>query len=372
MQNKGFTGADYAAAFERLGSYRAVSKELGVNESTVRRAINDYRRREGLDPGIKAALQETGISIDNARFGYRRIKYEDGSFNTVMWRAPEPEQADALERIIDAMNAVVAIPEIEPPKEVTEGLLGLHVIADSHVGATIQPSEGSPGYNRQEAVSRLKNGFLHCAQSMPACEVCIILHNGDGTHANDDKDATPKSGHKLKVEGSHQQNLFALEEAVIYQIEIALRKHGKVIVAIKRGNHDPNTPAPIIMGLRARYMNNPRVEVVQDEDPYFSFQMNRVFLCAHHGCGSAPHKRAQSIPHKFRKDWGISDFHWFFTGDKHHAKADTFGGLHWRQVPSVINLEQHSVEEGYTDTSGMYSAWFDTNTGRVSETTFRF
>ena len=52
-QNKGNTYADYFEAYKRLGSYTAVGRELGVCESTVRRAIQDASKR---DPAMQDAL----------------------------------------------------------------------------------------------------------------------------------------------------------------------------------------------------------------------------------------------------------------------------------------------------------------------------
>ena len=328
-----------------------------------------------LSPGALHSVSSAQLVPGEARGGHRRVYDETGKqIDTVRWSVPQdaPTSEDTLARMAEAFANIPAAPRIEAPAEVVKGRLGLHVVADLHMGASIGEAEAGAAYSPEIAEDRLRGGFAQCHAAMPACEVCVILYNGDTTHANDDKDRTPKSGHILKVSRSHQANVFAVETVMAWQVDEALSKHGRVVVSIKKGNHDPNTPTPLIMGMRARYRDNPRVTVIDDEDPYFVIQMGRLFLCAHHGDGAAPSKRALSIPHKFRREWGVSDYHWYFSADKHHAKADTFGGLHWRQVPSVISLEQHSHGEGYADTSGMYAAWFDTETGRVSETEIRF
>jgi predicted ArsR family transcriptional regulator len=45
-ENKGHTNADYLAVYERLGSMKAVAREMGVNESTVRRSLNRLKKRD--------------------------------------------------------------------------------------------------------------------------------------------------------------------------------------------------------------------------------------------------------------------------------------------------------------------------------------
>jgi len=332
-------------------------------------------RRLHLSEGARDSAEKAKLSGLEVRGGHRRVYDDDGKqIDTIRYTVPQDAEteADIIARMVEAFSAIPPAPRVAAPSHVNKGFLGIHIVADLHMGATITKEEAGIEYNRQIAEERVRTGFAQCNAAMPPCEVAVVAYNGDTTHANDDKHRTPKSGHPLRVEGSHQSNLFGVEVMLSWQVDEALVKHERVVIVIKPGNHDPNTPAPLIMAMRARYRDNPRVTVIDSEDPYFHIQMGRVFLCTHHGDGASPSKRALSIPHKFRREWGVSDFHWFFSADKHHAKADTFGGLHWRQVPSIISLEQHAHGEGYADTSGMYAAWFDTATGRVSETEIRF
>lgn len=353
-------------------SHQAAADDLGVPKKTFQHRLTVGKMRGfDIDPAIRDGMAAVGTGLVPSLVWAKTDKKDGISYSAMLRPAKEPPEAVA-ERMLAVLADVPPAPRIAAPAHTKKGYLGLHVVSDLHYGATISQDEAGIEYNREIAQDRARTGFAECNAAMPPCEVAVVLYNGDTTHANDDKHRTPKSGHPLRVEGSHQSNLFAVEHVIAWQTDEALAKHDRVYLVIKPGNHDPNTPAPLIMAMRARYRDNPRVTVVDDENPYFVFQMGRLFVCAHHGDGASPMKRALSIPHKFRREWGVSDFHWFFTGDKHHAKADTFGGLHWRQVPSIISLEQHSHAEGYSDTSGMYAAWFDTETGRVSQTEIRF
>lgn len=357
------------------GSILRACAELDIPRGTFRHRLQTAKERGlGMSEGARRAVANAGLNGIEAKGGWIHNYDDEGKkTGTTRWVAEDIQTLeDVAERIRATLEGMEAAPVVPAPEISAKGLLGLHVIADVHMGASITKDEAGAEYNREIAKERLRSGFAHCAQALPACEVCVILYNGDSTHANDDKNRTPKSGHPLKVEGSHQSNLFALEEVIGWQVQAALEKHQRVVLVVRAGNHDPNTPAPLIMAMRAYWRDNSRVTVIDDENPYFVFRMGRVFFATHHGDGAAPAKRAQNLQHKYRQEYGLADFHWFFTGDKHHAKADTFGGVHWRQVPSVISLEQHSHAEGYADTSGMYAAWFDTETGRTSEVTIRF
>jgi predicted ArsR family transcriptional regulator len=59
-ENKGHTNADYLAVYERLGSMKAVAREMGVNESTVRRSLNRLKKR---DPAIQRAMDVSGTKL---------------------------------------------------------------------------------------------------------------------------------------------------------------------------------------------------------------------------------------------------------------------------------------------------------------------
>ena len=61
-------------------------------------------------------------------------------------------------------------------------------------------------------MERFKAGVSECIMGLPPCAKALIVDAGDATHANDDTDRTPRSGHKLKVEGSHHQNVGRLIE----------------------------------------------------------------------------------------------------------------------------------------------------------------
>ena len=369
---KGYTAADHYAAVQQYGTAAEAARALGLNPRTVGRGAERHEASlADRDPGVQAAMTAAGTDLVPRQFWVKTKPTDDEPGYSVMLAPPPVDPEDIAERLKAALEDVEPAPVIPAPESVSSGCVAFLPTQDWHLGATISEPEGG-AYNRDIAIERLKAGFAQCNAAIPPSEVAIVLHNGDTTHANDDRDATPKSGHKLKVQGSHQSNLFAAETVIDWQIQTALTRHGRVEFAIKRGNHDPNTPAPIIMAMRARYRNEPRVTVIEDESPFYQFGMGKLFLVAHHGDGIPVKEMAQHIPHKFRREWGAADHHFLFTAHRHHSRADTFGGLHWRQLPAVCGLDQHAHQIGYADTSGMYSAWFDTQSGQMSEFSFRF
>ena len=72
--NKGNTASDYLAAYERLGSYRAVAREFGVHEKTVRESINRAREK---DPALQSAMNAIGTGMTPS-IAWVKTKPKDG------------------------------------------------------------------------------------------------------------------------------------------------------------------------------------------------------------------------------------------------------------------------------------------------------
>ena len=371
-----FHEQDRAVALQIAGlTYGQIAKEMGLTLSAVKRRLTAARKRERLDPLIAQKLAERGVTdLAGLHSGWLMDRDEHGAGQSLyFYLGPDgpisPEEH--AEMLAAAFANVPPAPQIKAPEHVAKGKVAFFPVSDFHLGAVITEQEAEAAYNRAIAVARLRSGFSLSHAAIPPAETAIILYNGDTTHANDFKDRTPRSGHVLKVEGSHHSNVTLACECLIWQVDMALERHGEVIVSVRRGNHDPSTPTALILGLKGRYANEPRVTIQDDENDYFLFQRGKLFICAHHGDGQKPEKMALNIPHKFRREWGISDHHYFFTGHLHHTRSDTFGGLYWKQLPALTVLDQHAQQMGYAETGGMLAMLFDTASGACSEFTTR-
>jgi hypothetical protein len=60
-------------------------------------------------------------------------------------------------------------------------------------------------------------------------------------------------------------------------------KHEKVVVLMAEGNHDMASSVWLRVMFRALYENEPRVEVIDSELPYYCHQHGKTMLAFHHG-----------------------------------------------------------------------------------------
>lgn len=241
MDSKGNTGAEYQAAFERLGSNVKVAKEFGVNESTVRRARRGHLRREGLDPGIRAALDDTGISPDTARFGYRRIKKEDGSFNTVFWRLPEGEDVDFKLMVKETLEEITSDLKLDLPKRFESRVGNLLVLdpADVHIGKLSVASETGYTYDERIAEHRLIEGsrmLMEWGLREGVTRVLFVMGN-DIAHIDNPK-RTTTSGTPQDASASYFEIYRVAQRAYVQIAKMALEMGLSIDLVHVPSNHD--------------------------------------------------------------------------------------------------------------------------------------
>lgn len=356
-----------AQTLQRQGLTRAeIAERMGMTiegvKSLLRRARKWDDAPSALAAGAAAIGADTPASITWAK------QQADGSVRYSVMHSNKPEPPDPEEyadAVVQRFRDIPPAPPIVQKHESEVNTLALHIVTDLHYGKSVTKSETGTDYNREIAAERVRSGFSASVAAVAPAETAVILWNGDTTDADNNKRVTPKNGHHLMVEGTHQSNKLDCVDLCAWQVDSALERHGEVILVAKPGNHDPNTPAAIIAGMEQRYRNNDRVTVIRDENPVFTLRKDRLFIASHHGDCNVK-TLADGIKFQYRREWGKADFHHLFTGDKHNFKAESLGGLRWHQIPSICSLDQYANHSGYTDDSGMVSMRFNCGTGQYN------
>ena len=378
MANPGLTDdqlREAAALVKEHGTVSAAARAAGIPVETMRNRYDKAQRGgfhlpDGMQESMAAANLD-GMTIDGGWI----ITDADGKLvkrSTRYSQKGQDDPATMLELMRAAFSDIPAAPPIIQSEHSQAGKIAFFPQSDVHLGVEITSDRGGVDYNPDIAMERMKDGFSQTHAAIPPCETAIILDNGDLTHANCDKDATPRSDHRLKVTGSHRRNLALSTTAKAWQIDMALQRSDRVIYRSNRGNHDPNTPDAVALALHHRYHNEPRVTIDQSERETWIYQQGQVFLSAHHGHGIKPEKLAANIPPNFPLEFGASRFWYLFTGHLHNPRQDTFGAFAWFQLPAICSMDQHSADMGYTDTAAMRAMMFCERGGLKHDMTVRF
>jgi hypothetical protein len=357
------------------GNVNEAARAKGMPAETLRNRYSKAKEKgfhlsKGMQESMAAANLD-GMAIDggwiitgpNGEVLKRSTRYSQKG---------QDDQASALELMREAFANIPAAPPIIQSEHSQAGKIAFFPHSDVHIGIDIDADRGGKDYTPDIAMERLKDGFSQLHGSMPACETAIILNNGDLTHANDDRDVTVKSQHRLKVRGSHRSNLNIATMATAWQIDMALQRSERVIYRPNRGNHDPNTPDTLTIALGMRYANEPRVTIDASEREVWVYQRGLVFLAAWHGDKQKPPAVCANLPGLFPDQFGQSRFWYGFSGHFHGPAQGVHGAFHWWQLPSVCSPDQHSADANYTDDAAMRAMMFCERGGLKNDMTVRF
>jgi len=347
----------------------AAARSIPRPESTFKAALAEcFEKGMHLSDGARGAMQTAGLSGTEARGGWIHNYDDEGKkIGATRWNAPEVDAETYLEKIRAAFDDIPAAIPAKPPEHVVEDRLAVLPHADVHIGMVVTADQtGGRSYSRAEATERFKAGVSQCIASTPKCHTALILNAGDLLHANDDRDVTPKSGHKLKVEGTHAQNFDLSVVLTAYKIDLALQHFGHVVYRGIAGNHDPNIPYPLSVALRERYRNEPRAEIIVSEDEFWQRNWGDVFLSGHHGHGRNPKEVCEELPGRFSRPWGEAKQWHYFSAHKHNYQLVPRGPVLHHQLPSVCSADTHAAWSPYPDTAGMVALTFDKLSGLKS------
>ena len=100
----------YDAYLRNDKSIRPTPRDLGLAYLGVRRKIIAAEKRIIVSDGQKAAVENTGLNITSATHGWRIVQNEDGSADSVFWKADNAVDITAL---IDAIRE--GLESLPPP-----------------------------------------------------------------------------------------------------------------------------------------------------------------------------------------------------------------------------------------------------------------
>jgi hypothetical protein len=199
-----------------------------------------------------------------------------------------------------------------------DDLLTVYPLGDPHIGMLAWAEEVGESFDLKIAERELVECMRQLVARAPASKRCIVANLGDFWHAEDDRQATPKSGHKLDVDGRAGKVgrvglriLRALNDA-------ALEKHAEVAFRSIPGNHDPHSSFWLPEIMRATYSAEPRLTVHDGFNPYQFDRHGKVALGWAHGDGAKLEALGEIMATDEPELWGSTSFRYWNTGHIHH------------------------------------------------------
>lgn len=342
------TQKKYAEAVIEHGSARAAAEALGVGKTSVTHAIATMKNeaaRRGYAPGH----WEAGVAP-----GYRmgKVTVQRGPNGVERtWERQSPDEAEAAARLLAMIAAakedLFPVQPLSTPLRCDDDLITIYPVGDPHAGLYSWKEETGTHFDLAEFERVNVAAIDRLVASTPCSRVAIFNDKGDSTHADNNKNRTPRSGHELDVDGRHSQVIRVSIRVKRHQINRLLEKHEQVIVRVDPGNHDPETALHLALILEALYEAEPRVTVITSPNSYWYYQFGRNLIGTCHGDGAKGKDLPGVMAHDAREWWGQAEYCVWFVGHVHHKDIKDYTGCTVEYMRTLAASDAHHHGAGY-------------------------
>ncbi|MDZ7824433.1 MAG: helix-turn-helix domain-containing protein [Ahrensia sp.] len=175
---------------------------------------------------------------------------------------------------------------IKPPLTRHENELTVYIANDWHVGLLAWRDELGYSWDLKIAEAAITAAFTDVIESSPPSRRAILLGMGDLLHADNPRNETEASGHKLDVDGRQSQSVEVCINMLANMTTQIAAKHDEIEVVLLPGNHDRNHTLAMRWGLRGLMNLNDRITVNMLPAPNFFHLFGINYLYAAHGDGA--------------------------------------------------------------------------------------
>lgn len=305
-------------------------------ESSSGNFQRDSRKKDGLRARCKACTSSHASvkpSVD-ADDGFKEIakstlRGADGKV-VAQWVKTQKAKSDSQEAFLAALKDLdkgwKKPGKIKKPKITSADLCTVIPLGDPHIGLYTWKDETGQDFDLKIAEQNLFTAVDQLVGLAPKAKQALLISLGDLYHADNSYNQTTK-GTRVDVDTRWPKVLRVGIRVMRRCIDRLLETHENVRVIIEIGNHDENSAIMLGLALEQFYEGEPRVSIDTSPAKFHYFTWGRTLIGTHHGNG-AKFKDLPSIMAVDRaKDWGNSDYRYFYTGHVHHQKVLEAGGV---------------------------------------------
>lgn len=364
---------EYLEALEKHGSARKAAKALGVHRTVVDRALASVKKRAALQ-GFSPEHDMTRTVPDGFLVkGVSSYYDEDGKLKG-QWVKSTMDPDRVTELIRAAAQAMAEeVPRQAPtkaPVSVREELCNVYTLTDSHVGMLAWHKEGGEDWDLQIAEEVLVGCFVQMVLSAPTAAIGVVAQIGDFLHYDSALSAvTPMHGHSLDADGRMPKMVQTAIRILRRVVEVSLERHEKVVLLLAEGNHDISSSVWLRAMFQALYENEPRVQVIDSELPYYVYQHGKTMLGWHHGHLSKNDQLPLLFASQFPKIWGETTKRYVHTGHRHHKEIKEHSGMTVHQHPTLAARDAYAARGGWISEREATAVTYHVEHGQVGMVT---
>lgn len=349
-------------AYLKEGTARKAAKFLGANAGHVCRVVQKIKTRAALK-GHSPEHDMTKTVPDPFIVKGTSTYYNKDGVPTGQWvkTTLDQERKEAVVReMCEALAESVArkAKPIVAPASADHDLLTAYLFADLHLGMYAWAEETGNDYNCEIAEQNLCAGIQRLVDRSPDSKEALLVNLGDFFHFDDDSKRTRASGHILDGDTRWLRVTRIGIRCLRYCVDALLRKHRKVTLINEIGNHDDQSAMMLNVILEAYYHNEPRLLIDTSPQYYHYYRFGKVLIGTHHGHKAKPADLGGIMATDRAKDWGETEFRYWFTGHIHHETSKEYRGYVHQSMSPLAALDVYSASNGYRSQRGMESVIF--------------
>lgn len=342
---------EYIDAIEKHGSQQKAAQAMGLTRRTVDRGMETLRQKaalRGYSPAhdmtrtVPEGYKVKGVSTYYNAKGVAAGQWVKSSVDDLrqqeMFRAAFEALSDDLPRL----------PAITRHADTNGELCNLYTLTDSHVGMLAWHCEGGHDWDLKIAERTLIGCFEHMVAASPAAAVGFVNQLGDFLHYDSLVAQTPTSHNPVDADGRFSKMVAVSIRILRRVIDFALQKHDKVVVLLAEGNHDLASSVWLRHMFKALYENEPRIEVIDSELPYYTYRHGQTMLAFHHGHLKKNDQLPILFASQYPKIWGNTTKRYAHCGHRHHVEEKEHSGMTVVQHSTLAARDAYAARGGWT------------------------
>lgn len=358
-----------------MSQYQAADK-LGTSRDAVRSHLN----------AVKNKAARRGYSPDhdwkNPVPDGHKIKgvstfYDEAGLPVRQWvksQTDEERQFEILvERLEAAQEGLKPFKRVAAPKAADDDLLTLLTITDFHLGMYAYEAETGDDWDMRIARDVFLNSISDMIKASPKSGTGVLCQLGDFLHWDGILSVTPQSGHILDADTRYGKLVEMVMSVMTEAVKMMLRKFEKVVVISAEGNHDISGSIWLRKHIKHLFANEPRLEVIDNDFPYYAHLHGETMLGFHHGHKvklANLHKLFASEP-RFREMWGSATTTYIHTGHYHHERVVEDGGAIAEMHPTLSGRDAYAARGGWVSRRGAKAITYHKTEGEIARITVR-
>jgi hypothetical protein len=248
-----------------------------------------------------------------------------------------------------------------------EDTLTLLPWADPHFGLRTWLGDTAQNWDLKIAVKTFLDTFSKVIARCPKSQKAILLVGGDTTHADDNRNITPRSGAHLDVDGRQSKVFFTACETIVEVTYMMLGKFEEVEIINLIGNHNENSADPISFFLHAWFRSDARVTVDTTSHIFKFRKYGKCMFGFTHGHTAKAKDMHTIMSHYEPKIWGATEYRAAHVFHVHHKSqyVSEHGGCVTETHQVMCPPDQWHYASGYKSGRSQQAIIYDKNNGEV-------